>query len=274
MLTLILIQQSHGLVRYSEEQTQFGDSPFWYEKTQSLYYVDFYGPNYSLLRFDYDTQKIYTAEILPDRMNAAFIIPIEDTLNEFAVGFPDRTVKRVYWNGISKYAHVIGKIFQVEQNSLYEENQWRLATIDPFGRFYGGTIRLKLCTFTSAANASFYRFDTVNGVQKLFGDVKMSNGVAFSLKKRKMYYAEGCKATVDSFDWDIPTGRLSKFIYSRRRYTLWDYFFFFLKSKSEEGAYSLYPTSCPIFALTGGEKMKIQAGPTYSQRRIELPNFC
>lgn len=184
----------------------------WSEKTQSLYYVDFYGRNYSILRFDYNKQKIYTAEILPGRMNAAFIMPIEDTLNEFAVGFPDRTVKRVYWNGVSKSAHIIGKIFQVEQNHLYKENRWRLANVDQFGRFYGGTIRLDLCTFSSAVNASFYLFDAVNGVEKLFGGVKISNGVAFSLKKRKMYYVEGCKATVDSFDWDITTGKLSKYV--------------------------------------------------------------
>lgn len=192
----------------SQNPTQFGDSPYWCQRRQSLYYVDFFGVEFDILRYDYGEGKVYTAKIENSPTNAAFIIPIEGFLNEFAVGFADRTVKTISWNGKSKTARIVRVIFKVEQEERYKGNIWHVAKTNPFGQLCGGTMRTKLCTFSAPPSGSFYCYRR-DGVKKLFDDVELSNGVAWSVRKRKMYHINACEFAVKSFDWNILTGEIS-----------------------------------------------------------------
>lgn len=191
-----------------QKPTQFGDSPFWCVIRQSLFYVDFFGVDYDILRYDYGEGKIYAAKIENAPPNAAFIIPIEGCINEFAIGFSDRTVKKVYWNGKSVVAHIIETLFRVEQNPYYDENIWHVAKVDPYGRFYGGTMRKQLCTLSTAPKGSFYRY-TQRKLKKLFGDVGISNGITWSKRLEKMFYIDACQFAINSYDYNIATGEIS-----------------------------------------------------------------
>lgn len=81
--------------------------------------------------------------------------PLKYPHNQFAVGFHDRTVKLVYWDGISSLAIITGNIFEVQQDTYYNENLWHMVKTDPVGRFYGGTMPIQLCTHSSAPDGSF-----------------------------------------------------------------------------------------------------------------------
>lgn len=117
-------------------------------------------------------------------------------------------MKVVSWNGKSNKARIVKIIFKVEQEARYKGNIWHVGRTDPLGRLCGGTMRTQLCTFSAPPSGSFYCF-TRNGVQKLFDDVELSNGVTWSVRKRKMYHINACEFAVKSFDWNILTGKIS-----------------------------------------------------------------
>lgn len=193
----------------SEKPTLFGESPHWCELTQSLYYVDFFGVEFQIYRFDYSKGRVYAALIINAPSNAAFIIPIEGRRNEFAVGFSDRTVKRIIWDGISERATIREILFQVEQNPYYEKNIWHVAKTDPFGRFNGGTMRTALCTRSIDPYGSVYSYTRRSGVTLLIPNVQVSNGLAYSLSRKKMFHIDACEFAVRVYDWNILTGKVS-----------------------------------------------------------------
>lgn len=90
-------------------------------------------------------------KIWPYTRNAASIISIRGCNQHFAVGFGDRKVRIVSWDGKSKYAFIVWTLFKVEQGSNFSGNIWHVAKADPMGRFYGETMpfNTKLCTNSS-----------------------------------------------------------------------------------------------------------------------------
>lgn len=207
-LRSLTLKKSLELDVISEKPTVFGDSPHWCAKTQSLYYVDFFGVDFHICRYDYRESTIYTALIENAPPNAGFIIPIEGRPNEFAVGFSDRTVKRISWNGKSKKAFILGKLFEVEQDPYYKDNIWHVGKTDPLNRFVGGTMRKELCTRSTAPDGSVYSYDQ-SKVTKRIEYVELSNGIAHSLRRRKMYHINACEFVVKAYDWNIMTGQIS-----------------------------------------------------------------
>lgn len=49
---------------------------------------------------------------------------------------------------------------------------------DPEGRLYQGTFSVQFCS--APANSSFYMYRKENGVQRVFGNVVTTTGVAFN----------------------------------------------------------------------------------------------
>lgn len=73
---------------------------------------------------------------------------------------------------------------------------------DPCGRLYAGTTG-------PAGQAHLYVLQPDRRVQCLLGGVTISNGIAFSLDGRTLYYADTPTRRVDAFDYDRATGALS-----------------------------------------------------------------
>lgn len=172
--------------------------------------MDFFGVKYHIYRYDYAQNKVYAALILNAPSSAGFIIPIEGRPNEFAAGFVDRTVKRIIWNGKAETAQISGIIFGVEQNPYYKDNLWHIGTIDPAGRFWGGTMRKFLCTRSIAPDGAVYSYDRHFGVTKQLDYVELSNGIAHSLRQRKMFHINACEFVLKAYDWNFFTGEISK----------------------------------------------------------------
>lgn len=193
----------------SDKPTQFGDGPIWCKRRQSLYYTDFCGEKDNLFRFDDRNGKIYTAKIWPAQKNAAFIIPIRGCDHHFIVGFLDRTVRIICWDGRSTLAFIVWKLFKVEQSSNFSDNLWHVAKADPMGRFYGGTMRTQLCTQSSAPNGSLYRYTEYDGVRRIWNDIRLSNGIEWSIKTRQIFHIDACDFAISSFDWSRSTGKIS-----------------------------------------------------------------
>lgn len=183
-------------------------SPHWDEKTQSLYFVDFLSPTRVLNRYDMRENRIYSATIEGNQV-PAFFIPLKKRANQFAGGI-ERTVKIINWNGIDPIGTTSQHLFTVEKSSKYDGNYWDIAKASPSHKFYGGTYRIEICSFTSAANASLYGYSKEAGVIRLLRNEKVAAGIDWNEKEKKFYHIDSCNGIIREFDYDPKTFELCK----------------------------------------------------------------
>lgn len=115
-----------------------GEGPHWDIERQSLYYNDIYGDKQSISRYDYTENKTFNA-VIPGHPVISFIIPVDGSTDQFIVGSGKKIVL-IQWDGRSGEAKPIKTVGEVESN--LPENRFNDAKCDPFGRFYGGTMRI------------------------------------------------------------------------------------------------------------------------------------
>jgi len=77
---------------------------------------------------------------------------------------------------------------------------------DPAGRFWAGTLALRK---GPKPLGRLYRLDTNGIVQVMLRDVGNSNGIAWSLDRRTLYYIDTPLQRVDAFDYDDATGAIA-----------------------------------------------------------------
>jgi sugar lactone lactonase YvrE len=83
------------------------------------------------------------------------------------------------------------------------------AKCDPAGRLWFGTLGL----FKNAPEGSLFRLDPDGTCRRMLAGVKLSNGLAWSVDKKTMYYIDTPQKGVDAFDFEMETGNIS----NRRR---------------------------------------------------------
>jgi sugar lactone lactonase YvrE len=79
------------------------------------------------------------------------------------------------------------------------------AKCDPAGRFWFGTMGL----FETAPEGSLFRLDPDGSCRKMLSGPKVSNGLAWSLDGKIMYYIDSSQNGVDAFDYDLEFGIIS-----------------------------------------------------------------
>lgn len=184
--------------------------PHWDESQQSLYYVDIYGEEATILRYDQNENVVYSATIDAEPV-VSFILPVANTTDQYAVGI-GRRVGIVQWDGKSPKATLKRIAFEVEvgQNGT----RFNDAKADPFGRFYGGTMRLEaLGDLFEIAAGTFYRYTQDEGAKDLLHNIYISNGLTWNEKEKKFYYIDSCKIDVKEYDYDPISGDICKNVY-------------------------------------------------------------
>lgn len=101
----------------------------------------------------------------------------------------------VEWNGKSPVAHVVSELFGLEENDPLSILSVARQSIK--GRFYGGTFHLNFCS--ANANSSVYTYTKEKGVQRLFGGIQTTTGLAFDDKRGYLYHMETCKGLITGF---------------------------------------------------------------------------
>lgn len=189
-----------------------GEGPHWDIERQSLFYIDIYGPNSTMLRYDYNLNKTFVSTVDNEPL-MTFILPIKGTTDQFLIGTTNEA-KVIRWDGISSKGEVLRTAFEVEKDDFYKTNRFNDAKADPTGRFLGGTQRFKECDRSSLdlANASLYSFDHEHGVRQLRENIFISNGLTWVNKTNKFYYIDSCTNDVKEFDYDLATGDLCKLL--------------------------------------------------------------
>lgn len=114
------IQMSFKVEVLPSPKSELGEGPHWDEHTQSLYYVDIYGKESSILRYDYKENKVYSAKIDREPV-VSFIIPVANAVDQYAVGI-GRRVGIVTWDGFSPKAKLGPIAFEIDEPSTNRFN--------------------------------------------------------------------------------------------------------------------------------------------------------
>lgn len=204
-----------------------GEGPHWDEATQSLYYIDIYGSDSTILRYDYNENKTYAAKVDNEPL-MTFVLPVDGTTDEFLVG-THKAAKVIRWDGKSKKGEYLRDGFQI---SNIDSNRFNDAKCDPSGRFFGGTQRFAECDGPfNLPNASLFSYDRENGVKELKSNVFISNGLTWNTKTEKFYYIDSCSHDLLEFDYNINTGDLCKSRFKKLFKSIFKIVYNFMNSK-------------------------------------------
>lgn len=187
-----------------------GEGPHWDRKSQSLYYVDIDGTQYTVLRYSPSEDRIYGATIDGEPV-VSFIIPVAGTSDEFAVGIVHR-VGVIRWDGKSSKAKLIRIASEIEQCPEYQNNRLNDGKGDPYGRLFAGTMRKEECdNLEIPTYGNLFRFAAGQPAVTLNDPecIRISNGLAWNKKINKFYYIDSCAYDIKEFDYDPYTGAIS-----------------------------------------------------------------
>lgn len=170
-----------------------------------MYYVDIHGRDSSLLRYDYDANRVYRATV-EGAKTLQFILPIQCTADQFLIGI-DRTATIAEWDGRSPNITVVQKLFELDCGTSNVINDIKT---DEHGRFYGGTKCVESCDTNSKASGAFYGYEKGKCLAKYFENVFISNGLTWVRWSNKFYYVDSCSYDIKEFDYDPRTGAICK----------------------------------------------------------------
>lgn len=168
-----------------DAKAQLGEGAIWHSQKQVLYWVDIdggfvhiYDPVTNRNRSVSTGQPVGT--VVP-RASGGVMVALRD-------GFAALNLETGALTPIT------------DPESHLPDNRFNDGKCDPAGRFWAGTM--------GKAGGSLYRLDPDLTVRKMFGGVRTSNGIAWSLGQKTMYYIDTPTQEVAAFDYDYATGEI------------------------------------------------------------------
>jgi len=158
-----------------------GEGPVWDVRTGTLYWIDILG------------KRIYS--------NGNVFLETDETIGCLSLrkdGGLIFTKRASFWTCDADSTN------QTLLSSLADEpanNRFNDGKCDPHGRFLAGTMDMA----ETDPNGSLYSFDG-NSVTKLFDNVTISNGLAWSPDHKTLYYIDTPTHEVKAFDYDLESG--------------------------------------------------------------------
>lgn len=210
---IILFQRCQTVQQITTPKFRSPISPVWDDETYSLYFGNTrsVGQESSIFRYSLRDGVLYSAYI-EGVDSVAFILPINTTCLKckhlFAVGVGSQ-VMTIKWNGKSTRAKIVDRLFALDAN--IPNSRTSLARAGAMGRFYGGTFSYQQCS--GPPSLSFYRYDPVQGLTRIFGDLVSTSGIAFDDNNGKLYHLDTCQSLITSFDGSQPGGDLCNLIF-------------------------------------------------------------
>ena len=172
----------------SEHRNIAGECPLWDDENKKLYHVDIRGKKiYSL-----DWENGRSAEFpLPQQIGCIALVPDGSLLCAMEDG--------IYYLEDELNltpAHQMISVAGVRFND---------GKVGPDGKFYVGTLKRD-------GGGEFYSLKMGGDLKTLFGDVRISNGLDWSIDGRTLYYCDSSLRSIDSFEFEPYSGNL----YERR----------------------------------------------------------
>lgn len=173
-----------------DAKASLGECPLWSIAEQALYWIDINAP--SLNRFDPATGNNVVMP-MPEsigcyalREDGGFVVALRDGI----------------WLGDRH-----GKLERRVAHAPYDPSQYRFndGRCDPQGRLLVGTMNER----RDANGAALYRMERDFALARLFGDMTISNGLAFSPDGRTMYHSDTPARTIRAYEYDGTSGALA-----------------------------------------------------------------
>ncbi|KAJ8723563.1 hypothetical protein PYW08_003475 [Mythimna loreyi] len=188
------------------EPVRLGEGPHWDEKQQALYFVSI--PEHTIHKYVPSTG-VHTKTKVGGRVG--FIVPVEGTSDQFLVGV-ERKFQVVRWDGQEgSPTTVIKEIQEVDKD--VPTTRINDGKADPRGRVFAGTMGHEEPPGTFDMNkGSLFRLDGTK-VTKVADNITVSNGLAWDLKEKAMYYTDSMDKNIRRYDYDVETGEISNLRY-------------------------------------------------------------
>ncbi|QXC52954.1 SMP-30/gluconolactonase/LRE family protein (plasmid) [Agrobacterium salinitolerans] len=169
---------------------QLGETPLWCERSNKLWWLDIEKPKLQCL--DTVTGR-HHVQVFPEATHLG-----SQALTE---------------SGGHLLARDLDLLLRTEDGTLSPfvtverdiDNRLNDGRVDRWGRLWIGTMDNEL----HRANGGLYRIDAAGAVEKLFGDVIVSNGIAFSPDGRRFHFTDTRRYTSYVFDMDPEDGEIS-----------------------------------------------------------------
>ncbi len=170
-------------------RAMLGEGPAWCDAGQYLLWVDIMGKR--LIRYapstgesiTYDMPS-YIGTVVPTRNPDVAVVALQDGI--YAYDMAERSIH-----------HLIDMERDIPTNRAND------GKCDPKGRLFVGTMGLA----PTEPGGAFYRYD--GDLTCVRDEVYISNGLAFDVDKRCMYYIDTLRQNVYRYDYDIDTGNVS-----------------------------------------------------------------
>lgn len=237
-------------------KNQLGECVLWNARDRRVYWTDIYGQR--LYACDEDGGGLEVRE-LPDKLGSFAFDPEGDLLAAFS-------------KGLFRYQLQTGRL---ERLTHFEPELPRTrlndGRCDRAGRFVVGGCHQEFY----APVSSVISYSGGGEARTLFGDVALTNGLAFSVDGRRMYFSDSETLVYHWYDYDPETGHLGeRHVFARipegqgfadgsavdARDNVWNARYYggivqqYLPDGSE-GARILMPTACPSCVCFGGENL-------------------
>ena len=171
----------------ADYQCQIGENPLWHPGEHRLYWTDI--PRGRLFRYDPATgehEQCYSGPPV-----GGFTVQADATLLLFMA----RGAIAQWGDGHLKYI--------LEEIPDERESRFNDVIADPAGRVFCGTMS------TSSRPGRLYRLDPDGVLHLLLEGIGVSNGMGFTLDRRRMYYTDSAARSVYLLDYDENSGALS-----------------------------------------------------------------
>lgn len=171
----------------ADYRCETGEGPLWHPQEQVVYWCDI--PAGRLFRYDPATghhEMAYEGEVI-----GGFTVQEDGALLLFGAG---GAVRR--WEA--------GRITPVvERIGGEEDSRFNDVIADPRGRVFCGTMS------SPTHPGRLYRLDTDRSLRAVVDGVGTSNGMGYTLDRKRMYYTDSRTRTISLYDYDEETGEIS-----------------------------------------------------------------
>ena len=183
-------QNSNEVEVVIDSKSELGEGAIWNQKTGELIWINITG---KILNF-YNPATGYNKEMFTGQMIGT-VVPTNS--GDVLVALQNGIYKLDTKSGTKKL------IIDPEEN--IPNNRFNDGKCDPAGRFWAGTMSTK----GELEKGTLYRLDADSTIHKMVEKVSISNGIAWSLDFKKMYYIDTPTQKVMAYDYDNKTGELS-----------------------------------------------------------------
>ncbi len=169
-------------------QASLGEGPAWDEKTQTLYWVDILNKRihtWKNNRDDFFQLDDFVGCVAP-RRDGGFVAALRASVQTFS--------------GSGKRETLLAT-FSDEPKS----NRLNDGKCDPAGRFLVGSMDMQM----KQASGNLYSLISNSPPRKLLGDIRISNGLAWSTDYKIFYYIDTPTRQVRAFDYDLDSGDIA-----------------------------------------------------------------